>query len=259
MRQLLDFFALLSAAGGEPASLVDWQLVEVSMQSPLRATAEAYAKQPGIDAAPIALHEKAILAASITSLAESGTVPDWMDQPTLARAKALFGRNTNGIGHTNIQFDENAPIAFIDQRRARAALETISRHEQLISAEQDRSRTEMGSLEGNVLLTGPYYGQPAIQLRESLSDAEIWCVFTPETAASIGPNHSWAETWRNRRVRVTGAIQYDRKGNIRRVNVSTLKEIDPTPLHYSQIADPNFTGGLSASDYIKSLWEEDVG
>jgi hypothetical protein len=50
MRQILDFFALLNAAGGDESALISWQLEEISMKSPLRATAVAVSRQPGIEA-----------------------------------------------------------------------------------------------------------------------------------------------------------------------------------------------------------------
>lgn len=259
MRQILDFFALLAAAGGEQTSLIDWQLVEVTMRSPLRATAQAVPNLPGIAAEPIARREKIALASSIAAMVRSEPIPDWMDEPTRERARALFARNMNGIGRMAIQFEDDAPLTIIDQNRARIAVETIDSERRVYLPEEDRSRIEMGSVEGDVLLTGPYRGQPAIQLRERLSGADVWCIFTPEVAESIGPNHSWAETWRNRRVLVSGAINYGRDGLIRRVNVSSLRDIDPRPLSYGEVADPNFTGGLAASEYIESLWEEDVG
>lgn len=261
MSQILDFFELLSAAGGDQASLIDWQLVDVAMQSPLRATAEAIPKMPGVATEPIARREKVALESSFERMVVRGEVPEWMNDAARSRAKALFGRNMNGIGRMDIQFYEDAPLTRIDQRQARIAVEAIENVEKA-STEADLSRVEMGSLEGDVLLTGPYRGQPAIQLRERLSGLDVWCVFAPELAKQVGPQHSWEETWRNRRVLITGRITYSRDGRIRLVYALGLKDLDPSPLEYRDIADPHFTGGLAASEYLESLWEEeeeDVG
>lgn len=260
MRQILDFFQLLEAAGGEEAALIAWQLVEISINSPLHATARAVAKVPGIDVAPIARREKNALAHSIEDMVLHAEVPDWMDDATRARAKSLFARNTNGIGRTDIQFYEDTPLTIIDQRTARAAVTAIDQAEKVRTVpRQDLSRIEMGSVEGDVLVTGPYRGQPAIQIRERLSGSEIWCVFSPELAETAGPQHSWAETWTNRRVFVTGQITFSRDGRIRHVYALGMEDVDPKPLTYKDIADPNFTGGLGVSEYISSLWEEEVG
>src|ERR1700730_10720068 len=74
MCQILDFFALLAAAGGEDAYLVSWPLVDVSMKSPLRATAVAISRVPGIEAAPIARTEKLRLARSLDDIIKSHRV-----------------------------------------------------------------------------------------------------------------------------------------------------------------------------------------
>lgn len=257
MRQLLDIFQLLEAAGGDDAALIVWQLVEISMNSPLHATARAVAKVPGIEVEPIARREKAAVAHSIEDLVVRAEVSDWMDDSTRKRAKTLFARNANGIGRTDIQFYEDAPPTIIDQKQARTAVAAIEKAE----SGKLPALTEMGSVEGDVLVTGPYRHQPAIQIRERLSGSEIWCVFAPELAERAGPQHSWAETWTNRRVLVTGKITYSnsRERQIRLVYAVSMEDVDPRPLTYNDIADPNFTGGLGVPEYIDSLWEEDVG
>jgi hypothetical protein len=261
MRQILDVFEWLSATAGDQAGSIDWQLVDVTMQSPLTATARAVPKIPGVAAEPIARREKVAMELSLLSMVVRGEVPTGMDSIARARAKALFARNANGIGRTDIQFYENAPPITIDQKQARLAVETLEKFEKLQPEDEaDLSRVEMGSLEGDVLLTGPFRGQPAIQLRERLSGLDVWCIFSPELAEQVGPQHSWEETWENRRVLVTGRITYSRDGRIRHVYAIALEDIDPRSLSYGDIADPNFTGGLAPSAYLESLWEEeDVG
>jgi hypothetical protein len=260
MRQILDFFELLSAAGGDEGSFIDWQLVEVAMRSPLSATAEAISKEPGVPAEPIARREKVTLASSIEDMVLRSAVPTWMNEHARETAKALFARNMNGIGRTDIQFERDAPLTIIDQRQARVAISAIERFEkELLSLQEDLTRIEMGSVEGNVLWTGSYRGNPAIQVRERMTGADVWCVFVTELAEKIGPRYSWATTWTNRHVLVTGQIIYSRDGNIRNVYASYIEDIDARPITYKDIADPNFTGGLGASKYIESLWEEDVG
>jgi len=113
MRQILDFFGLLSAAGGDEASLIAWQLVDISMHSPLRATAEAVPTTPGVIVEPIARREKFALAVSIEALVTKSAIPSWMDRPARDRAKALFARNTNGIGRTDILLEEGVPVLTI--------------------------------------------------------------------------------------------------------------------------------------------------
>lgn len=217
MNQILDFFDLLSAAGGEQSSQIDWQLVDIAMRSPLCATAEAVPMQVGVPADPVAQREKAVLASFIEGIVLRSEIPEWMDGPVRDRAKAFFRRNANGIGRMVIQFDEDAPLLVLDQSQALRAVEAIETAEKEIedAPQADLSRTEIGTIEGDVLLAGPYRGQPAIQIRDRLSGSEVWCVFAPELAEAEGPQHSWAEAWSNCRVLVTGSIRYARDGRAR--------------------------------------------
>jgi hypothetical protein len=259
MRQVSDFFEMLEAAGGQDASAISWELVSARKESPFQVTARAISRTPGFAAEPIARREKIALAASLNEIV-SGRVPDEMDARATERTKRIFARTLNGIGRMDIQFDEQGPPLIIVERIARTAIAVLEATERDRSGgEQDQSRIEMGSIEGDVLLTGPYRGQPAIQVRERLSGQEIWCVFSPELAQTAGPEHNWSETWANRRLMLSGQISYAKDGRLRHIYAQAVQDVDPRPLQYSDIADPNFTGGLSASDYIKSLWEEEVG
>ena len=73
MRQILDFFDLLATAGGKDGNLISWQLVAISMNSPLKATAQAISRVPGVLAEPIARREKAAVRHSLESAIRTRT------------------------------------------------------------------------------------------------------------------------------------------------------------------------------------------
>jgi hypothetical protein len=262
MRQILDFFELLDAAGGDRASTIVWTLVAISMKSPLQATAEAVSAYPGVVAEDIARQEKATLSAAIHEMTDLQQVPQWMAPADRDRARRMFLRNTNGIGKTSIRFDEDKPLTVIEPKRANSAVITLEQFEYMELAprvEIDLSRDEYGSIEGFVLSEAPFRGQPAIRLRERLSGTELWCVFSPQVAGRAGRSHSWEDSWSNRRVSVTGKISFGKDGRPRAAYVTDIDDIDVTPLEYGDIADPNFTGGLSPSDYVASLRVDERG
>jgi hypothetical protein len=255
MRQLLDFFDLLSAAGGEEGKVISWRLVEVSMASPLSATAEAFSDVPGILAQTIARQEKDQVSQLFREITEQGQVPQWMDDATRTKARAFFNRNLNGIGRTDIKFDDRAPLVIVVERSARAAIaafETADRFET-----EDLSRSEMGSVEGNVIRLETYHGQPALRIQERLHGTQIPCVLSAALAENIGHHHDWAEVWTGRRVLVTGELRFRSAGHIGRVYATNIHPIDETNLTYEDISDPHFTNGLSAQEYLSHLWEED--
>ena len=256
MRQILDFFDLLSAAGGEDGKAVSWRLVAVSMASPLSATAQAFSDAPGILAEIVARQEKDQLSQLFHEVTEKGRVPEWMDYVTRVKARAFFNRNLNGIGRTDIKFDEEAPLTVIVERSARAAISAFERSERA-EAEDDLSRAEIGSVEGKIIRLDTYHGQPAIRLQERLQGWQFPCVLSPSLADQIGHQHDWAEVWTGRRVQVSGQILFRAAGHIGRVYATDIKPIDEPILAYADIYDPNFTRGLSARDYLDRLWEED--
>lgn len=261
MRQLLDFFDLLATAGGEEGSAVAWQLVDVSMSSPLTATAEAVSKVPGIPAGPIARREKAEVADSVAALVEGGPPPDWMDYAARNQLRGLLERNTNGIGRTDIDFQDVAAPVIVTEQAARSGLAALSRYESAVLTNElvDRSHTEIGSIEGFVTDTTTYHDRLSIWVRDRLTGSRVRCIFSDELAESVAPKHDWAEVWKHGRVLVSGKVHYNTQGKPFRVEASNIRTVNPRALRYGDLADPNFTGGLSPSEHISSLWEEDVG
>jgi hypothetical protein len=258
-RQILDFFEMLSAGVGEEGKLVSWRLVQVSMESPLSITAESFSDVPGIVAEEIARREKAFLSSWVQSATKSGRVPEGLPQPVRRRAQSFFERNTTRIGRTAIKLDDQAPPIIIDERTARAAISALESQPPDEEALPDLTRTEVGSIEGYVLEAITYYGRPAVRIRERITGAEVVCVFSDDLAERIGSEHDWRDVWHGRRVLVLGEISYRQDGVIIRVRATDMINVDAQPLSYADVADPNFTGGLSPADYIRTLWEEEVG
>jgi len=260
MRQILDFFELLASAGGSDSQSVTWQLVEISMKSPLRATAQAVSKIPGVLAEPIARREKAALARSIHQVVNSEKFPDWMDLRSRESAKSLFERNTNGIGRTDIEFYEGSPPTIISQKTARDAVSHIERfeEEQKVKTE-DLSRSEHGSIEAVMMDVTSHYGRPAIRVREWTTGDILVCVFSTELAQASGPQHTWSEAWSNRRLLLTGTLQFRKDGHLAQIRLDAFEVIDGKSLKFEDVAQPGFTGGLSPLDYIESWWEADFG
>jgi hypothetical protein len=256
MRQILDFFDLLSAAGGEEGKVVTWRLVDVSMGSPLSATAQAFSDVPGILAETVARREKDQLSYFFQEVMEKGRIPEWVDDAIRAKARSFFHRNLNGVGRTDIKFDENIPSTVIVERSARTAISAFEYFEQ-VDLDADLSRSEIGSVEGNIISLDTYYGQPAIRLEERLHGLQFPCVLSSSLAEQVGHQHDWAEVWTGRRVQVSGRILFRPAGHIGRVYATDIKPVDHRRLTYADIADPNFTNGLSPREYLSRLWEDD--
>jgi hypothetical protein len=257
MRQILDFFAFLSAAGGDESSLIAWQLEEISMNSPLRATAVAVSTQPGIDASPIARREKALVSHSLDEIIKSEIVPDWLSGEPLQRASAILKRNIEGIGRTEIDYHNDNVRSIINQSDAVAASRTIERSE-LEHSTIDKiyfPNVEFGTLDGNVKDITSRYGNPAVIIRNRATGEDVTCFPSNDV---VGTSHTWAEAWENKRVLVTGEISYRRDGKIMKISSADFELVDASPLRFERIADPTFTGGLTPSEYLDRLWSGDA-
>jgi hypothetical protein len=257
-RQILDFFEILTAAAGDDGKLISWRLVSISMESPISVTAESFSDIPGVPVNEIARREKAALAKSIEDLTAKRPPPSRMRRAVRQHARAFFERNTRSIGRTVIRLDDTEPPIVIVDRTARAAvsaLEAVSPP----SDTSDLSRTEVGSIEGYVTQAFTSYGRPAVGIRELLTNTTVSCVFSEELAERIGVEHNWRDVWRGRRVLVSGNVVYRQDGAIARVIATDMVTVDGTLLTYADIADPNFTGALEPADYLRTLWEEEIG
>jgi len=258
LRQFLDLFELLTAAGGTEASPVLWKLVDISKRNPVTMIAEAVSKVPGLPIETIATRarrEKERLAEAITDLTSRQRVPRWMDRSARLRAQSLFKRNSEGIGRTSIRlFDgQDRPEATIVDLNARAAVTTLQRFEESLAESKERLRTEIGSIEGYIVSLETYYGHPAVRVKERLSSEEIVCVLPDEMAESTGIEHNWNEVWKSRRVLIAGEIKYGRDGLIERLKAFRIKGVDAPVLREEGIADPSFTSGLSPYAYLSAI------
>lgn len=259
MRQVLDLFSLLSAAGGAEAKDIAWQLVSVSMKSPLQITAQAVPTRQGVIAENVASREKASLIRGLSSLAFEDEVPIWMDKPAREKAKAFLARNLNGIGRTDVVVSDDGVHLSFESKEARRALTTIDVFEKKAAQAEDLSRTEYGSIEALVLDTTTFRNHPALKMRAWLGGYDINCVFSEEVAERIGPQNTWRETWQHKRFVVSGEISYKRDGNISHIFVADIEDVSYSPLRFEDIADPEFTGGLGVSEYIEALRKAEDG
>lgn len=261
LRQVIDLFELIfMAQGSGEGEAVSWILQTISKTSPLAATGEAVTSVPHVSVDEIASRAIASVAEALIALSKGETVPSWMDRDARNKARAFLLRNMNGLGRTDIQFSENAPIVSVNERAARIAIATLDRAEldEAVS-ERDLSRTEYGSIEGEIAEAVTHYGRPAIRIRERLTGAIVQCVLSQELAERIGQEHNWEEIWSGQRVLVVGEIFYRNDGLVSRVHVTDMQTIAPHPITIQDIADPNFTNGLTPAEHIARLWTGDDG
>jgi hypothetical protein len=258
-KHVLDLFELVAKSESDPDNAVIWRLAGVSMNSPLTVTAEAVSAKPGADIVMIACAQKAEFASNLNSL-RRGVIPRiWCGELTIKVAKDFLNRNANWIGITKIAFEGAEFLSPIEITHADAdfAVKVLEAADAGLLAKP--AKTQIGSIDGNIVDVRTYYKKPAIVVRERKTGAEIWCVINDDFRREIADTTTFEDVWKNQRVSVSGIIEYDKERRISRILVSHIKRIEAKTMPTSSIMNPDFTEGLSAADYLEKLREGALG
>lgn len=263
MRQVLDILELVEKAdeldGGGEVRIV-WRLKHASTNSPFTVHAESWSSDPSVSVEIRAARVKRTVQQSMAQLLKLGHCPEWMDAPTLRITKRIFERNLNGIGRTDLDFlEDEDPILILPQEAQYGALtvEKALLDEKL--AAPNLTRTEYGSVEGEIVAATRYYSHPALLLRERLTGDRINCVLSDDAANQIGPEHSWMDVWAGQRVLVGGALHYSAEGRITKIDADLVERVAELHIDLNEIRALNLTGGLSPIEYLKLIRGDDHG
>lgn len=252
--QVRDIFEL--ADNDDPG--VAWKLVSATTNTPLTISAEMVAMEPNIppDAlAAWATERTKELSEGFAALERGTIIPAWSRGRKAAVLKRLLTRSLNGIGRTDVQVDDAPERETLTPQRAETALRALDAAQPAV----DRSRAEIGSVEGEYLDLGSHYAHPAIKIRERKSAAEIWCWVSERDLARFSELVRAEDVWRHRRVRARGKIYYSVSGDILRVEATDVQLSEVPRVTVDEVRDRNFTGGLSVSEYLNRLREGELG
>jgi len=257
--QVLDLFELAKEGEADPDRLVAWRLVSATMQSPFTIVAEAVSVVPLMNVDSIARAQKVEFVRNLEQL-NHGVVPRAWSRSTLRRrATFVYARNMNGIGRTDVSFqpgETDFAEVVVTPDTAAVAVHALTDDP---AHRQEEIKDQIGSVEGVMQQVGTHYNKPAILVRERKTGAEFWCVVTEEFRARIAAEANFDDVWSGRRVVVHGLISYNDVGEIARVTATEVHRVIPTDVPLEKLRDPEFTGGLSVTDYLEKLREGDLG
>lgn len=245
MLQIADLFALLKGEG------VDWKLVSASTNSPFTAVGEMVAPQN----APAALLASAQLSMDeayqgLTDVLAGEEPRADLDLPLLKR---VLARNLNGVGLTEISFDDR-PLVQITPTTAQEGLDAVTG-----PAPVTAPRRVRGTLEGDLIDAGQYRRQPALKFRERTRGRILWCRIPQNLEEEFAGATSLSDVWKNARVRLRGWIEYSPRGEIAGMTAEKIQHVRPRRLTFEQIHDDNFTEGMDSITYLERLREGDLG
>lgn len=250
--QVRDYFDLLTIQG---KSGVVWKLVSASTNSPLAVEGTPVDPQTGALVSDriqgyVNRVERCIASAQAGKAINGGLSPEKMKLFTRMLER---GRNNFKSVHFNLGEVGNYEI------RAEAAARSLM----AIKARDVEERgpgfahTEIGSVEGQVVVIGTHYQEPSIKIKERVTGREIACLISQQDRDEIQSRLTASDVWTHRRVRVSGSVVYDEEGEISKVTDGNIQFIDPKPVDLDALHDPDFTGGLPAYEYVNRLREND--
>lgn len=256
MRQVLDIVDLLDKADkslddGSPR--VVWRLHSASTNSPFRVEIEPTSADPTVSIGLKAASSVERLCQGVELLFRNEK-SWWIDLPTTKLLKRVFERNLNGVGMTQFGFTGRSQVVVNHQTASRALLLLESVEIEEAAEQPDLTRTEYGSVEGEIIGTGRFYSSPSITLKDRLSGEKIVCVLTSEMAAQLGPNHNWAEVWTGRRVLAGGALHFDAYGQVRRVDLDSLSYVEGDLIDLNDVSNVDLLNGKTVGEHLNLLW-----
>lgn len=255
LRQFMDGFELLRAAIEAEAgdTKIRWRLVSLSKNSPATAVAEAFSPEEGVDVTGAVYRGTQSFHSGLEAL-EKGKVSEWL-KPHLYLAKSFYQRNLNGLGKTTVEVEDELPRSVVVEKVARRSLAAIAAYEaEQRQHEDDKSRSEWGSVDGHVTKASTWYGRPALYIRERLTGSEIPCVLTDDAAAEAGPTHSWTEVWRGSRIRARGQVFYDVAGRVTRVAAHSIKDVSRRPVDLQALREIDVLKGRTPEEHLRRFW-----
>lgn len=257
VEQIRDLFAL---ADSDRAG-VAWKLVFATTNTPLTVAGEMVAMVPDLapeELAAIAHQATAEFDEGLAALMDGGIIAPWAQGRKAESLKRVLARTLNGIGRTDIHINDEAEAEVLTPTVAAVGLRAIERLNRA-AGEIDRSRTEVGSIEGEYLQLGHHYAHPAIKVRERKTGHEVWCWLSEHDLKKFSDTVRAEDVWRRRRMKARGKIIFNSIGEILHVETIDVQLIDVPKVTVDEVRDPRFTGGLNVSAYLDRFREGELG
>ena len=257
MRQVLDVFDLLTS-GPDGGQGVQWRLVKATTNSPFYAEGEAVSFEPAVNISVVARAQKVTAALGLRQIAE-GHLPDQWDDNRLKAAKRIYQRNLNGVGSTDIDF-QNVEKVSVTPRFAQSAIAVLAAATPALALyDMARAKGEVGSVEGVFEHLSTYRNQPAIGITDARTGSIVWCVLSPELQKRFADKAEFEDFWEHSRIIVRGWVRYGANRSILNVMADDIGRIETKAVPLTAIRDPRFTGGLSISEYLDRFRDGTLG
>ena len=258
LHQVLDFVEFLQQLE-DPVDRnrrISWNLTKEHTNSPpLTVHAKAFSNEAN-KSIDTKLKQVFHCANDVVNTVAKGRTPVGLQAGSAGALRRMLDRNVRSIGQIEIRIDDGKPISILP-----ATAKAVSRALDQANAEApdeggDLSRTEFGSIEGEVCSLSKWRSRPALKVVERLSGTEVVCVLNDDLAHEMGQNHNWSEVWQGRNMTFRGAFSYRADGSILRAEVESAREIQWSDVKLESLEDIDILEGRSVQEHLRRLWGE---
>lgn len=237
---------------------ITWRLTEARTNSPpFTVVATPFPTKPDISIVLEAARTANALTLGMRELMEGrvkGAVIDAAEP-----LQHVMRRNTGPVVRTEIIVDGLPPLS-IGRQSAAIARQALEDHKRNLAADaEDWTRTEQGSIEGEVVGVKRHYGKPALEFVERISGAEVTVSLSDALWHKIGPEHAWSEVWHERRFQLTGLLHYGANGTIKRAEIDDFEVIDVPDVPLDRLRKADILGGLTLDEHLKEMRKDAFG
>jgi hypothetical protein len=239
---------------GSPRESFDWKLERATANSPFTVVALAQPRNPSVDVSSLVGRVKTDVREGMRNLIRHRVTAPWMTPESLSIARGFFARNMNGIGETDIDF-EDGEVLSIKRQEAESGIEAIASINVLALDQDLGARQSYGEIEGVMLAAGRYRNRPSIQIRTDLYGF-VWCPLDKNLIDQFGGETHLNEVWKGKTVGVTGRLFYASGGRLTYIEALEIREIPDAPaISLDSVLDPNFTAGMDPVEYLERFHE----
>jgi hypothetical protein len=250
--QVRDYVEMLKgvekALADDQANQIVWRVTDAERENPISFELTPTPVNAGVFIDDRAADIERVTHAGLLALRAGNTRPPYFTDETIKRARRIHERVMNGLADTVITTPDvdDAPIV-IDAAGATKVARAFDEQK----AAEPKPYRELGSVEGFVSkaeLDG--LGRAVLRFWARTNGAEIKAIATGEAFKQL-EEMRLSDVWHGVRVRVYGTISYRSLGVIDGLTATGIEVLDRVPLPgIDDIVDPNFTGGLSAEEFL---------
>lgn len=257
LSQIQDFVSILEgvedAVADNEAREIEWRVTDATKNSPLTLEITPFAldQAKNIDTR---LHRVVQVTSDGFCALQQGTErPMFFSDRLINGAERILNRATNGLAETLVDMSiyDGVESIRLTEPVARQAVKNL--HE--LRNPKAQPYRELGSIEGyinKVELDG--FDRPIVWLRQRIDKQLVKCIGKGRALDRIG-HMQVSEVLKSMRVQVFGLIKYKDYDKVDHINVDDVYifQDDSELPSYKEIVDPDFTGGVEASEYLREL------